>query len=290
MNCIESAVRRRISDLAHRPGPAPWGPVPYDPMYLDRVPPEVQRRDHGCGDPTRFLRERDRVLDLGSGSGKGAYVAAQVVGPDGWVIGIDSHREMLALSRKHLDGFCERVGFSNLDFRCGLIQDLRLDLDELGAVLAACPIRDQWGYLELRDVEERLRREDPLISDASVDATIANGVLCLIRPDDQARVFAEMFRVLRPGGRTIICDLACQGELPESCRSDPDFWAEGLGGALSVEALYRSLKAAGFRDVHLASQREYPVCEERGVPFRLVTVVATKPDPGAGLLPGLRHD
>lgn len=290
MNCIETAVRRRISDLAHRPGPASWGPVPYDPMYLDLVPLEVQRRDHGCGDPTRFLREGDRVLDLGSGSGKGAYVAAQVVGPSGWVIGIDCHREMLALARKHLDRFAERVGFANIDFRCGLIQDLRLDLDELGAVLSACPIRDQWGYLELRDMEERLRREDPLISDASVDATIANGVLNLVRPEDQARAFAEMFRALRPGGRAIICDLACDGELPEAFRSDPDFWAEGLGGALSVEAFHRALKTAGFRDVHLAARREYPARVERAVAFRLVTLVATKPDPSVGLLPGLRHD
>ncbi|MFO0958392.1 MAG: methyltransferase domain-containing protein [Isosphaeraceae bacterium] len=289
MDSIESAVRRRINDLAHRPGPSPWGPVPYDAMWLDRIPPDIQRRDHGCGDPTRFLKEGDRVLDLGSGSGKGAYVAAQVVGPDGWVIGIDSHREMLALSRKHLDRFADQVGYSNLDFRCGLVQDLRFDLDELGAVLSACPIHDQWGYLELRDLEERLRREDPLVSDSSVDVTVANGVLSLVPTQDQPRVFAEMSRVLRPGGRAILCDLAADADLPDGFRQDPRAWSDGLGGVLSVEAMHRAFKASGLREFHLASRREQPVRIEHGVPIRLVTVIAAKPDPAAAD-PGFRHD
>lgn len=290
MDSIESAVRRRISDLAHRPGPSPWGPVPYDPMLLERVPLEIQRRDHGCGDPTRFLKEGDRVVDLGSGSGKGGYVAAQVVGPEGWVIGIDSNREMLALARKHLDAFADQVGYSNLDFRCGLVQDLRFDLDELGALLAACPIRDQWGYLELRDLEARLRREDPLISDASVDVVVANGLLSLVPTHDQPRVFAEMFRVLRPGGRVVICDLAADADLPDAFRRDPAAWSEGLGGVLGVETLHRALKAAGLREFHLASRREQPLRVEQGVPIRLVTVIASKPDPAADTDPAFRHD
>lgn len=279
MESVESAVRRRISELAHRPAPASWGPVPYDPKYLEILPAEIRRRDLGCGDPTKFLKPGEAVLDLGSGSGKGAFVAAQVVGPDGWVIGVDCHRDMLALSTRYLDEFSERVGYTNIDFRCGLIQDLRLDLGELGSLLAACPIRDQWGYLELRDIEERLRREDPLIDDATFDAVLCNGALSLVRPGDQPCVFAEMFRVLRPGGRAILCDLAPDADLPPDVRDDPSCWAEGVGGSLSVDALRRAFDAAGFHDFRLAEQGEPPVRSERGLDFRPVTVIAIKPGP-----------
>jgi SAM-dependent methyltransferase len=289
MDSIESAVRHRLRELAQRPGPTPWGPIPYEARYLEVLPDEIRNRDYGCGDPTRFLRAGEAVLDLGSGSGKGAYVAAQIVGPEGVVIGVDCHREMLALARSHLEAFAGRVGFANVDFRCGLIQDLRLDLDALGGLLAACPIRDQWGYLELLEIVERLRREDPLIADATIDAVICNGALSLVRPDDQPRLFAEMARVLRPGGRAIVCDLAVDSNLPSHYRDHPELWASGLGGALSVEALHRAFKTAGFRDFQLAERSAVPATTVGGIVYRPVTVLASKPEAPASS-PGSRLD
>lgn len=222
MESIESAVRARYSAGAQKAEAALCGPVSYDPRYLEAIPTEVIERDYGCGDPTKYVQPGETVLDLGSGAGKACYIAAQVVGPEGHVIGVDCNRAMLELARRHLDEFAQRVGYRNIEFRCGLIQDLRLDLDELAGMLAACPIRNQWDYLELRDVEDRLRREDPLIPDESIDCVISNCVLNLVRPDDKPKLFAEVFRVLKRGGRAVISDIVSDEDVPAELQADPE--------------------------------------------------------------------
>src|SRR5205823_12434458 len=105
MDSIESAVRERYSAGAHRTEAALCCPSSYDPKYLEAIPAEVVERDYGCGDPTRFIRPGEAVLDVGSGGGKACYIAAQVVGPAGRVIGVDCNREMLSLARRHLATF-----------------------------------------------------------------------------------------------------------------------------------------------------------------------------------------
>jgi len=274
---IESAVREHSSACARDPEPGPGLPIPYDPKYLEAIPEEIRGLDYGCGDPTVQLRPGESVLDLGSGSGKGCLVAAQVVGPAGRVIGVDCNREMLALARRHLGAFVRRVGYGNVEFRCGLIQDLRLDLDELGALLAASPVRDQWDYLELRDLEDRLRRVDPLVPDGSIDCVVANGALNLVRPGDRPRTFAEMARVLRGGGRAAVCEIVADADVPAGMRADPGLWADGLAGALRADAFLDAFEAAGFRAVRLAECAAEPWQTVGGVAFRPVTVVAEKP-------------
>ena len=274
---IEAAVRERFGAAARHADPDLGGPVRYDPSFLGAIPEEVLDRDYGRGDPTRLLRPGEVVLDLGSGSGKGSFVAAQVVGPEGRVIGVDGNREMLALARRHQEEFARRVGYGNVEFRCGLIQDLRLDLDELGALLAASPVRSAWDYLELRDLEDRLRRVDPLVPDASIDCVVANGSLNLVRPGDRPRALAELLRVLRPGGRAVLCDLAADADVPPAMQADPALWAVGLAGALREDALLDAFEAAGFRGVRLAERAAEPWKSAGGVAFRAVTVVAETP-------------
>jgi len=273
---IESAVREHSSACARHPEPGPGLPIPYDPKYLEAIPEEIRGLDYGCGDPTVYLRPGESVLDLGSGSGKGCLVAAQVVGPAGRVIGVDCNREMLALARRHLGAFVRRVGYGNVEFRCGLIQDLRLDLDELGALLAASPVRDQWDFLELRDLEDRLRRVDPLVPDGGIDCVVANGVLNLVRPEDKPRALAGMFRVLKDGGRAAVCDLVADADVPAELRADPGLWARGVAGALREDAFLDAFEAAGFRAVRLAGRAAEPWQVVGGVAFRPVTVVAEK--------------
>jgi hypothetical protein len=84
-------ARERVADLCC--------PVDYDPRYLEAIPKEVLERDYGCGDPSRHLRPGETVLDLGSGTGKICFIAAQVVGPEGRVIGVDMTDEMLEVAR-----------------------------------------------------------------------------------------------------------------------------------------------------------------------------------------------
>src|SRR6266851_2864590 len=146
----EASVRQRYSVAAQKTEAALCCPNRYDPRYLAAIPQEVLDRDYGCGDPTPFVRPGDTVLDLGSGGGKVCFIAAQVVGPRGRVIGVDCNRDMLALARRHQPTVAERLGFANVEFRCGLIQDLRLDVDLLAEEFARQPIRDQWGWLEVR--------------------------------------------------------------------------------------------------------------------------------------------
>jgi arsenite methyltransferase len=79
----DRAVRARYSAAALEKEAALCCPVDYDPRYLQLIPQEVLERDYGCGDPSRYVREGDVVLDLGSGAGKICFIAAQIVGPKG---------------------------------------------------------------------------------------------------------------------------------------------------------------------------------------------------------------
>ena len=140
----EQSVRERYSTAAQAVESSLCCSVRYDAKYLAVIPQEIIERDYGCGDPTPFVRPGDTVLDLGSGGGKVCYIAAQLAGPRGRVIGVDCNLEMLALARRHRETVAERLGFANVEFRCGMIQDLRLDLDLLAdeLVRARAAVRD----------------------------------------------------------------------------------------------------------------------------------------------------
>ena len=116
-------------------------PVDYNPQYLKIIPQDVLDRDYGCGDPSRYVREGETVLDLGSGGGKICFIASQIVGPKGKVIGVDMTDEMLALARENAPIIAERVGYANVEFRRGHIEDLKLDLDALDAWLKDNPVK-----------------------------------------------------------------------------------------------------------------------------------------------------
>ena len=123
----EAAVRKRYSGAAQEREAALCCPVDYDAKYLQAIPSEVIERDYGCGDPSRHLHEGETVLDLGSGTGKICFIAAQVVGPTGRVIGVDMTDDMLQIARNNAPVVAENIGFANVEFRKGRIQDLALD-------------------------------------------------------------------------------------------------------------------------------------------------------------------
>ncbi len=138
---VERAVRARYSGAAKAREADLCCPTSYDPRLLKAIPEEVIARDYGCGDPSPHLREGETVLDLGSGSGKACFLASQVVGPAGQVIGVDMNEEMLALARRAAPEVGRAIGYENVRFGKGRIQDLGLDLERLDAFLGAHPVR-----------------------------------------------------------------------------------------------------------------------------------------------------
>src|SRR5687768_9721716 len=97
----ESAVKERYSAAAKAPEAALCCPIEYEPELLRIIPPEVIEKDYGCGNPAKYLRPGETVLDLGSGCGKICFIAAQIVGPAGKVIGVDMTDEMLEVARRN---------------------------------------------------------------------------------------------------------------------------------------------------------------------------------------------
>jgi SAM-dependent methyltransferase len=222
---VETAVRERYRAGAQAPAAELCCPVDYDPRHLEAIPDEVIARDYGCGDPSRHLRPGETVLDLGSGTGKICFIAAQVVGAEGRVIGVDMTAEMLEVARRNAPRVAERIGYANVEFRRGRIQDLALDLDLLDRRLASAPVSGADGLFAAQALADRLRAEGPLVADASVDVVVSNCVLNLVEPGAKPRLFGEIFRVLRRGGRAVISDIVADEPVPAELQADPEMWS-----------------------------------------------------------------
>jgi len=276
MHPVEATVRQRYAHGASTSVAELCCPVEYDPRYLEAIPSEVLERDYGCGDPSRHLRPGETVLDLGSGGGKICFIASQVVGPAGRVIGVDMTPEMLTLARGAAPQVAARLGYTNVEFRRGRIQDLRLDLDLLDAALALEPATDAEGYLRAEAIAEQLRQDRPLVADASVDVVVSNCVLNLVRPELKPQLFAEIHRVLRRGGRAVISDIVSDEPVPAHLQSDPELWSGCISGALTEEAFLQAFAGAGLYGVRLLERQERPWRTVEGIEFRSFTVEAFK--------------
>ncbi len=270
------AVQARYGAAAQAVEPALCCPVTYDPQLLAAIPDAVLERDYGCGDPSRFVRSGETVLDLGSGGGKICFIASQVVGAAGCVIGVDRNRDMLELARSAAPQVAHAIGFANTAFRCGQIQDLALDLDALEAWLLEHPVRTREQLFALRAEEARLRREQPLIGDATIDVVVSNCVLNLVDERERQQLFAELFRVTKVGGRVAISDIVSDEDVPEHQRQDPALWSGCISGAFREDRFLQAFADAGFHGVTLAKRDERPWQVVDGIEFRAVTVVAYK--------------
>jgi arsenite methyltransferase len=206
----------------------------------------------GCGIPTAFaqLRKGDTVVDLGSGAGNDVFVARAIVGESGTVIGVDMTDAMLAKARVNNS----RLGYTNVEFRLGEIENL------------------------------------PVANDTA-DAVISNCVLNLV--PDKKRAFAEIYRILKPGGHFSISDIVVQGVLPEEIRNAAELYAGCVAGAMTREDYLAEIRGAGFTETMVVKEKASPlpssVLEEYLSPARLaeyrasgstllsVTVYAVKP-------------
>ena len=190
-------------------------------QVLANIHEEVQARYYGCGLVTPELLDGLRILDLGSGSGRDCYALAQLVGEQGYVLGVDMTDEQLAVANRHLEWHRRRFGFarSNVGFRKGHIERL----DELG------------------------------LPDASFDLIVSNCVINL--STDKAAVFQQAYRLLKPGGELYFSDVYADRRIPAALVSDPLLYGECLSGALYWNDFLTLAKGAGFADPRLVEDR-----------------------------------
>jgi SAM-dependent methyltransferase len=280
---VEDVVRERYQRGAQERVADLCCPVDYDPRYLAVIPEEVLERDYGCGDPSRYLREGETVLDLGSGTGKICFIAAQVVGPAGRVIGVDMTAEMLEVARRNAPVVAGRLGFANVELRRGRIQDLALDLDLLDEALAREPVTSAEGLLRAAALADELRRARPLVADASVDVVVSNCVLNLVDGREKGRLFQEIHRVLRPGGRAVISDIVSDEPVPEELQRDPELWSGCISGALTESGFLAAFEEAGFYGIRILERQEAPWRTVAGIEFRSLSVEAFKGKEGVCL-------
>lgn len=182
--------------------------------------PEGANMGLSCGNPTAIaaLRPGEVVLDLGSGGGFDCFVAGPKVGPAGRVIGVDMTPDMLAKARRNIASYRAQTGLDNVEFRLGEIEALP-------------------------------------VADASVDVVISNCVLNL--SPDKPRVWREIARVLRPGGRVAVSDLALLLPLPDAVKADVEALVGCVAGAVLVEETRVMAREAGLTNVVLTSKPHY---------------------------------
>lgn len=190
----------------------------YDSELTSRLTDEVLEKRYGCGSPIPEALQGMTVLDLGCGAGADCFIASQCVGTSGRVIGVDMTDEQLDVARRNIDPHMDAFGFNspNVEFRKGFIEEI--------------PVEDN-----------------------SVDVVISNCVINL--SDQKARVFDEIWRVLKPGGEFFIADIVADRRVPDRLQSDELLWNECLTGAAYSEDLRRLMADSGFVDVRTVKSR-----------------------------------
>lgn len=272
----ESATRERYAAAAHAPEAALCCPVLYDPRHLEIIPQEVIEKDYGCGDPSQYLKPGETVLDLGSGTGKICFIASQVVGAMGKVVGVDMTDDMLEVARRNAPIVAERAGFANVEFRKGRIQDLALDLEILDEELKKRPIKDAASFLAADELADELRVKHPLVATESVDVVVSNCVLNLVDAQHKQRLFGEIFRVLKSGGRAVISDIVSDEDVPDDLQKDPVLWSGCISGAFTEAGFLKAFQDAGFYGIEILKRDVEPWQTVEGIEFRSVTVQAWK--------------
>lgn len=170
----------------------------------------------GCGVPTQFadIQAGDVVLDLGSGAGNDVFVVRSLVRESGKVIGVDMTAEMIARAKENQ----AKLGYQNVEFRLGEIENLPVKTGE-------------------------------------VDVVISNCVLNLV--PDKTKAFQEIYRVLKPGGHFSISDIVLQGELPAKLKSAVELYAACVAGALSRDEYLHVIQETGFTDIEIKKEQQF---------------------------------
>ena len=241
----KEAIQERYGSAALEKESCLCTPVGFDPVLLKAIPKEVIERDYGCGDPTKYVKKNDIVLDLGSGSGKNAFICSQIVGKEGRVIGVDQNIEMLSLARKAAKYVSKKIGFKNTEFLQGSIENL----DELDNNL------------------------NPLIKDKSIDIILSNCVLNLVNPESRNHLLRNIKRVLKDNGRIAISDIVSSKKVPLRLQHNHALWTGCISGAWYEPEFISDFKNLGFKNLEFAQRSAEPWKVVEDIQFRTVTLV-----------------
>lgn len=193
--------------------------IGYTKEELESLPADANM-GLSCGNPTVIaaLKEGETILDLGSGGGFDIFLAGPKVGKTGRAIGVDMTSEMIRKARANIGHYQKTTGLDNVEFRLGEIEHL--------------PVEDN-----------------------SVDVIISNCVLNLSM--DKQQVWNEIARVLKPGGRVAVSDIALLKPLPEAVKGIVESWAGCVAGAIPVDTMRAQMANAGLVEIDLSPKPNY---------------------------------
>ncbi len=213
-------------------------PICYAEDLIQHIPEKMRYRSYGCGSPVleADVQQGETVVDLGSGTGIECFIAGKLVGPHGKVYGIDMGDAMLAAANKTKESVVANLRYDNIAFKKAFLEEL--------------PLEDRF-----------------------VDLVISNCVLNL--SPDKRRVFHEIFRVLKPGGRLMISDITYDDDIPLEIKYNETLRGECIGGALRYQDLFGLMNDVGFSDSKIV--KGYPYRTVKGYEFFSATYQAAKP-------------
>ena len=232
-------VRRFYEDRAVTPDETLLNPVSYDEPG-DRVhPTEARVRLYGCGSPVTDadVRPGESIVDLGCGTGVECFIAGRAVGARGRAVGVDMSDAMLDIALRSRPAVRDALGCDNTTFVKGYLEAIPL-------------------------------------ADGVADLVISNCVVNLNH--HKRRVFQEIFRILKPGGRLVISDVVAETEPPPAIRADHQLIGECIGGAMVEEVLFGMLRDLGF--VNTSIVKRFPYRTIQGHPFFSLTFRAWRPE------------
>lgn len=189
------------------------------------VPAEVNEKFFGCGMTIPLGIEGRCVLDLGSGSWRDAYIAAQLVGSTGYVTGIDMTKEQVDIAQRNTAAFVSTVGYNNIEFVQGYVEKL----------------------------------EEAGIAEDSTDIAISNCVINLC--PDKPKVLQGVFKALKEGGEFYFSDMYCDRRLSDTVKAQEVLYGEGIAGALYVKDFLRIARDAGFTDPRIIARSNIAVTD-----------------------------
>ncbi|MEA3347431.1 MAG: DUF5714 domain-containing protein, partial [Pseudomonadota bacterium] len=204
-----TVVKEFYREAASQPKLDILNPVTYDPKLMSHIPEAARWRGYGCGSPVSEadLQAGETLVDLGCGMGIECFIAARQVEKNGRAIGIDMLEPMLAKARQTAPEVIRNLGYNNLDFKFGYLEEL--------------PLNDNFA-----------------------DIIISNCVLNL--SSNKRQVFKEIMRVLKPNGRLLVSDVVCMTEPDPAIRNNETLKGECIAGALTLAHLFGLLREAGF--------------------------------------------